>query len=457
MRERMTDPASYHDLRFPELPAFRPSAPALETLGNGLRVYCMEDHEIPLVSVRVSIRTGSVWESADRVGLASVLAQSIRSGGSAATPGDALDDELGALAAMLQVSIGGTSGAAFATCLREKLPRVLELLAEVLRTPALPEDRIELARSALRTGIARRNDQIGQVAQRAFQIALFGETSPFAREPELETVGAITREDLRAFHEHSFGADRVAIGLVGDFDPAAARTLVERHFGDWRPALGGLPAVAMDPLPVSGRSVVFQEKSDVNQTNLIVGAPGVRRDDPDWAALRVGSFVFGAGGFSTRLMRKVRTEMGLAYSVGGGFSAEYERRGIFRAACQTKSSTTGLALDTLLREIERLRASPPTAAEVDLARDQIQNAEIFDWDSRAEILGRRMTLDYHGYPPDYLERLNERIRAVGPKDVAAAIERHLDPKHLRIVAVGKSADFDRPLADFGPVTVLDLK
>lgn len=449
-------PDTYRDLKFPPLPKFSPAQPSLTELPNGLRVYLMEDHELPLVTIRALIRGGAAYEPPEKVGLASVVASSMRTGGTKSVPGDALDDELGALAATIDVSFGSLTGGASGTALAEKLPRVLELFADVLRRPAFPEEKIELARSLLRTGISRRNDQIGQMAARAFQIAMYGKASPFAREPEYATVNAISRDDVVRFHDKHVRADRASIGIVGDFDSTKVLAQIRTLFGDWAKAEEPLRKIETDPIALESTRVFYAEKLDVNQTNLFLGAPGVRRDDPDWPALRVGSFVLGTGGFSNRLLKKVRTELGLAYSVGGGFSAEYERLGTFRTLCQTKTGSTATAISAILGEIEGILTSPPTDVEVANAKEQIQNAEIFDYDSRAEVLGRRMTLDYHGYPPDHLERTMARIRAVTAAEVHAALRRHLAPKKLAIVAVGKAAGFDRPLSEFGPVTTLDL-
>lgn len=449
-------PVTYKDIQFPALPEFKPAEPIVKDLPNGLRVYFMEDHELPLVRVRAMLRAGSAYEPEEKTGLATICAQVMRTGGTVKNPGDHLDDELGAIAASVDLSMGGFSAAASAGCLSDKLNRVLDIFADVLRNPAFPEDKIELAKSALRTGISRRNDQIGAMAQRAFQIAVYGKNSILAREAEYATVNAVTRADLVKFHNTYFRADRTMIGIVGDFKTAEVLPIIEKLFGDWQKASEPLPKAAADPLPFDGRKVYFSEKNDVNQTNLYISAIGVRRDDPDWPALRVGSFVLGAGGFSSRLLKKVRTEKGLAYSVGGGFGAEYDRVGLFRTVCQTKTQSTADAIQTMLDEIEGMLKNPPSEEEIKLAKDQILNAEVFEYDDKAEVLARRMTLDYYKYPPTYLEDVNRKIRTVSAADVAAALKRKLDTKNLKFVAVGKRDGMDKPLSTFGPVTEIDL-
>lgn len=449
-------PENYINIKFPPLEEFKPSEPVIRTLKNGMKVYLMEDRELPLVRIRAMIRAGTSYEAAEKCGLASICSQVMRTGGTVKNPGDALDDALGSMAASIDLSMGGLSAGASASCLRESLPKIIELLADVLRNPSFPEGKIELAKSALRTGISRRNDQIGTMAQRAFQIAMFGKESVFAREPEYATVNAITRDDLAAYHNTYYRPDRVMLGVVGDFDVEAVAKWIETQFGDWKPSMAVPPKVELDPLPIQGRKVIFAAKDDVNQTNLYIGGLGVRRDDPDLPALRVGSYVLGAGGFSSRMMKKVRTELGLAYSVGAGIGAEYDRPGLFRAACQTKTQSTGQAIKAMLGEIEGILQNPPQDGEIAIAKDQLLNAEVFEYDTKPEVLARRMTLDYYDYPPTFLEDLNRRIREVTGAQIASALNRKLDPKNLTIVAVGRREGMDLPLENFGPVTVVDL-
>src|SRR5262245_61399724 len=139
-------PESYKSLRFPPLEEFEPTQPVVHVLPNGLRIYLMEDHELPIVRMRAMVRAGSTFEPKDKLGLAAVCAQAIRTGGSLINSGDAIDDEFGAMGASLDVTIGGGSGTATASCLSEKLDRVFEVFADVLLHPCFPEDKIELAR-----------------------------------------------------------------------------------------------------------------------------------------------------------------------------------------------------------------------------------------------------------------------------------------------------------------------
>ncbi|MBI3820559.1 MAG: insulinase family protein [Planctomycetes bacterium] len=447
---------SYKNIEFPPLEDFAPEQPVVKTLQNGLRVYFLEDNELPLVRVRASIRAGAAYEPAEKIGLASICAQVMRMGGTLKNPGDALDDELGLLGATLDISMGGVSAGASASCLAEKLLRVLDLFNDILRYPSFPQEKIDLAKSAMRTAISRRNDQIGTMAQRAHQIAMYGRASVFAREPQYATIDSITRDDLLQYHRQYFNASRAMIGFVGDFKTSDIWPTVENYFGNWEVSRAPLAAIDTNPLPVHGRSVYFSEKSDVNQTNLYISGVGTRRDDPDWPALRVASFVLGSGGFSSRLLRKVRTELGLAYSVGGGFGAEYDRVGLFRTACQTKTQSTAQAIEAMLGEIEGLIRNPPDRDEIASAQDQILNAEVFEYDTKPEVLARRMTLDYYNYPPAFLQDVNRRVRTITPESVAAAIRRKLNPENLKIVAVGNRDGFDKPLANFGPVTEIDL-
>lgn len=447
---------SYQELQFPPLERFAPPKAAVATLSNGTKVFFLEDHELPLVSLDAFVRAGTIYEPAAKAGLAWLTGETMHTGGSARFPGDEADEIVAALGGDLAISIGSASGSGSVESTSDKFPQLVEMLSDHWFYPIFPEEKMELGKTAMRSAIARRNDQVTQVSQRAFQIAMYGASSPLAREPEYKTVDAISREDLVAFHRSLLGVDRMILGVVGDFSTKEALELLERGFGSAPRSVNPPAPGSTEPLRASARAVTFAQKSDVNQSSIRIGGIGIRRDHPDWPALRLGSSVLGTGGFSSRLRKRIRTELGLAYSVGGGFSAEYDRVGLFQCVCQTKSESTVLATELMFEEIERMLAAPPTVEELKLAREQILNAEVFEYDSSSRILSRRLTLDYYGYPETFLETFMARIATVTPAEVLEAFRRHLDPSKLQIVIVGNEAQFDKPLSTLGPVTMLDL-
>jgi len=446
----------YKDLVYPPLreiviPEVKPI-----DLPNGLALYLLEDRSLPKVEGVMLVRTGSRLEPREKVGLASILGQVLRTGGSTSRTGEEVDRLLENAGASVETQIGVSAGSASVFALKEDLPLVLEILSDLVRNPALPEDKIELAKVQERTSIARRNDDVGEIAGREFAKLLYAD-SPYAGVPEYATIEAITREDLVAFHREYFHPDRVLLGLWGDFDSGEVRELVERHFGSWAKGPGGDPQRDRIP-PVDakkGRTIAFVEKDDVNQTQIRIGHLDGRIDDPDYFALSVMAEILG-GGFSSRLFQTVRTQRGLAYHASARWGAAYDYPGSFSASSSTKSESTVETIRAILEEIERISREPVTEDELRLAKDGILNSFVFNFDGKGEIVGRLMTYDYYGYPRDFLSTYQKSVEQVTVEDVRRAAAKHLDPEELIVLAVGRDDDFDAPLSTLGEVTKIDV-
>ena len=208
----------YTELTFPPLEEVKIPEYQLYQLDNGMTVYLMEDHELPLVSGKAVIRTGGRLEPAEKVGLAELVGVVMRSGGTKQHPPDELNEILEQKAATVETSINTTAGNASFNSLSEDLETVFNLFAEVLRQPAFPADKLELAKQQLRGGIARRNDNPGEIASREFGKLIYGDDSPYARTVEYTTLDNISRDDLVNFSENYFHPERIILGIVGDFE-----------------------------------------------------------------------------------------------------------------------------------------------------------------------------------------------------------------------------------------------
>lgn len=445
----------YQKLRYPPLADLKlPKVERFE-LANGLVVYLVEDHTLPKVEGYALVKTGDRFEPADKVGLAGIVGRVMRTGGSTSRKGEDIDRLLENMGASVETSIDNDSGNASLFTLKENLPQVLEVLADLLRNPAFPQDKLELAQVQERSAIARRNDDVGEIAGREFAKLLYGASSPYARQTEYATIQNVTRDDLVAFHRRYFQPNHTILGLWGDFNAAEVKGLVEQKFGSWPPAASG-PALALPEVPKEWKgSINFIAKDDVNQTNVRLGHLGGRLDDPDYYALNVMSEILG-GGLSSRLFRHIRSDLGLAYAAGSAWAAEYDHPGFFLIRVDTKSQTTVQAIAETLKEVKRLTAEPVSAEELRAAKEGILNSFVFNFDTTGEIVRRLMTYEYFGYPRDFLEKFKANVEKVTAEDVLRAAQAHLKPDQLVILAVGRQQDFDKPLASLGAVNTIDI-
>jgi zinc protease len=447
-----------NELKFPPLPEFKVAKPTRFVLDNGLVVMVMEDHELPLVNVTVRIRTGSLLDPADKVGLGPLAADMLRAGGTTSMKPDALDEFLEGHAASIDTGIGADSGSGSMSALKADVPDVMRVFGDVLRHPAFDPDRLKIAVNELNAAISRKNDEPSGVMSRAFSQVVYGKDSPFAREQTYATVAALTREDLVAWHAKYLQPNRIILGIVGDVTVEEAKALVTKVFGDWKkgpPAAEKFPA----PRPDSPAGVFEAVKDDSTQSFIAIGHQGslVRLTNPaDYYAVEVLNEVL-SGGFTSRLFSSVRTAKGLAYSVSGSVGSHWVRVGPFRMTSSTKVETTAATVDAMITEIKDLEASrPPTDAEVQLAKSGILNSFVFNSDSKAEVLQQQMTFEYYGAPADWLDRYRAAIDKVTTAQVAAAGKKYLHPDKFAIVVVGPEKGLDKPLSTFGTVTKLDM-
>jgi zinc protease len=440
-------------------PALNPiQMPKVEklTLDNGIRLYLLEDHSLPIFKLSVRINTGSYLEPADKVGLAAICGEVMRSGGTSKWTGDEIDQKLEDVGGSVETSIDLAAGNANVNVLSEYSDLGLEVLAEVLRRPVFEDDKVELTRVAQRSGIARRNDDPMTIGRREFRKVIYGAESPYARHTEYATVNSITRDDLVQFHQAWVRPQNIQMAVIGDFNTADIITKIKQHFGDWQKEGAPVPPLPEVKYNFDNR-VFYAEKGDVNQSNCFIGHLGGLVTDPDYAERIVMNNILG-GSFGSRLTNSVRSREGLAYAVFGVYTANIKYPGLFFNFVSTKSETTVKAVKEVIKEIARMQVDPPTPVEMRKAKEGYLNSFVFNFDSRDKILGRLMNYDFYGLPEDFLFKEKEMVEKVTADGVMAAAKKNLRPDALRILVVGKAADFEMPLdqANLGPVTPVDI-
>lgn len=444
----------YKELEYPKLGDIKVPEVKRVTLANGMRLFLLEDHELPLIRVSARIRVGSIYEPADKIGLAAITGTVMRTGGTTSKTGDELDEQLEQIAASVETGIGLNSGSASMSVLKEDVDTGLSILADVLMNPAFREDKIQLAKILHRSAIARRNDNVLAIASREFDKLIYGPESVYARHTEYATIGNITRDDLVAFHKKYYHPNNVMLAACGDFDTSEMIEKIETAFKGWEKAdvqPPKVPEIRYEYRP----TVNVIRKDDVNQSNIYLGHIGGLRNDPDYFALIVMNRVLGSG-FTGRLFKNVRSREGLAYAVFGNYSANYEFPGVFYVGCQTKSQSTVYAIRAMAEEVKKITESEVTDEELALAKESYLNSFVFNFDSKGEIVGRLMTYEYFGYPSDFLQKTKENIEKVTKADVLRVARDHLRSDKMQILAVGRPQDFGEPLSVFGPVHEIDI-
>lgn len=447
-------PKHYTDLTFSELPEIQiPDYQRVE-LDNGMIVYLMEDHELPLVSGRLMTRTGERLEPAEETGLASIVGEVMRTGGTQSHNSDTLNQMLEQRAASVEVSIEKAFSSARFSTLSEDLTDVFSLFAEVLREPAFAQEKIDFAKNQRAGSIARRNDAPDSIGGREFRKLMYGEASPYARVQEYSTLANIDRDDVLQFYQQYFHPNCMILGIVGDFDSAAMLELIKAKFGDWPMKPGAVAPEAPEASQAQTSGIFLVDQPQLTQSTVQIGHVGGQLDDPDIFALLVMNEALNS--FGGRLFNEVRSRQGLAYSVYAVWSARYDYPGLFVSGGQTQSETTAAFISAIKTELQKVRQAPLTDAEIQRAKDAILNSFVFNFDDPSDTLSRLMRYEYYGYPEDYLFRYQNAVKEMTAEKVQAAAQKHVQPDQLVTIVVGNAEAVQPALEGLGSVTPIDV-
>lgn len=445
---------SLKDLKFPPLGAIKIPDVTTVTLPNGMKLFLLEDHELPIVNGAARIRTGNLFDPREKVGLATLTGMTLRTGGTKANTGDQLDSELEDIAASVEADIGETNGSVSFTTLKENTDKVLGIFHDVLTEPQFRQDKIDLAKNELRGGIARRNDDANGINQREFANLIYGKDTPYGWQIEYATLDRISRQDIQDFYQRYFFPSNVMLAVWGDFNTAEMQAKIEKLFADWtvkQPPVPAFPKVREQAAP----GIYLAVKTDVEQTFFALGHMGGELRDKDYPALAVMSDILG-GGFQSRLFQRVRTQMGDAYEIGADWGANYDHPGLFSISGSTKSSTTVETLKAIREEVEKIRTAEVSDQELKTAKESALNSLVFAFDTRAKTLGRLLTYEYFGYPKDFIQQYQKALAAVTKADVLRVARQYLHPENFTTVAVGNPQAFGQPLSAMGTVKDIDL-
>ena len=405
------------------------------TLVNGGTAFVVEDHALPLVNVSVLVRTGSYLDPLGKVGLAALTGSQMRAGGTASSSAADFDEETAFLAAQIGSSIGNTMGQANLNCLTKDFDVAMDLFFDMLRYPRFEQTRLSLAKSLLLQSMERRNDSTRSIEGREWGRLMRGDQH-FSTQPATRvSLESITRDDLEAFHRRYFHPGNFIFAVSGDVDSDKIVETLNTYLADW-PVLSETVPEVPRPLHEPLRGLHAVDKSDVNQGRVSIGHLGVMRENSDRYPLIVMNDILGGGGFSSRLLTRIRSDEGLAYSVGSSFGMGTYYEGVFRVAFQSRSETVARATAIVLEEIERIRNEPVSDDELSNSIASFVDTFTRNFSSPDATVNLFARDEYTGRDPDYLIHYRSRISAVTGRDVLRVAQEYLHPDKLAILVVG---------------------
>jgi zinc protease len=420
----------------PDRIAFKPlsfSPPRAErmTLNNGLVVYILTNHELPLIKITAVIRTGSMYDPPEKEGLAELTGQIMRVGGIEGMTGNALDEALESMAANLTISTHRDSGTLSLSILRNDREKGMELFSRILMKPVFEVEKLTLAKDLKIEELRRITDNPQKLAFREFG-RLIHEGSPRGRLFTANSINRIQRDDLIRFHNRFYHPENVMISISGDINRSEAEALVKQHFGNWQPS-----EMKSEPLPLprpqAGKFFILTK--DLSQSIVIFGWLAPAKKDARSFPFEIIDFIIGSGGFRSRIFQEIRTNQGLAYSAGSFYSAK-NGYGTFGAYTLTKSESTVKVISLLRNIVEEFGKQPLTEKELEATKNSIANSFIFSFTSTDQIALQQLLIEYEDLPEDYLITYRNNINNVNVEDVRKVAGEHLDPKMAIMLIVG---------------------
>ncbi len=435
-------------------PALNLPVPKKFQLGNGLHVFLVEQHSLPIVSANVMVLSGSDQNRPDQPGLASFTAEMLDEGTGKRPPlqiaADA--DQIGA-----SLMAGSSTDYAYvaARTLKKNVDAAFELASDILLNPAFASEEIERIRNDRLTHILQQKDNPNIIGIKVFFDAVYGAAHPYGCMDigTEESNQAITQNLLRSFYEAGYFAPNTALVVAGDIAEAELRELAERYFGGMRAAGndGRTPAVPGKPV----RRIVIVERPDAPQTVLRIGHIGAARSCSDYVALDVMNTALG-GLFSSRINLNLREKNGFTYGASSSFVFR-RGQGPFVIGTSVRTDVTAPAIAEIFHEIDRMRASEVTAEELATAKDSIARALPGMFETTPESASSIGQLFVHNLPLNYYHDLPEQIQSVSAADVRRVAQQYLKPEETVIVAVGDRAKIEPELAklNLGPIEIRD--
>ncbi len=403
-----------------------------EILPNNMVLLHAERKALPIVTIVMAVRAGSVVEPSNKAGLAYLTAALLNEGTNKRTSRQ-ISEAIEFVGGSLSASAGADYTTISLTVLKKDIDLGFDLLSDILMNPAFNDDEIKRKKRITRNWLIQQNEEPGVVASIAFSKTVFGE-HPYARQVQgtIESLDLIARQDIIEFHNVFFAPNNTIISVVGDISRDELKALLNKHLGQWKQKNSVSP-----PLPsISAKNnpTVIKVNKDLTQANIILGHLGISRDNPDYYALSVMNYILGGGGFASRLMDSIRDNKGLAYDVHSYFSAS-KFSGSFQAGLQTKNESANAAIDEVLREIERIKTELVSDKELQDAKSYLTGSFPLRIDSNSKIAGFALAVEFNNLGLDYVDKYPSIINAVTQEDILRVARKYLDANNYVLVVV----------------------
>jgi len=424
-------------IAYPALEIRLPRAEKIE-LQNGMTLFYLPDHELPLVSISALLRAGTMYDPPGKEGVAELTATVMVTGGTKKIKSVEMDQRLDQLAATPSLSMFLDHGSVHFSFFKQDIAESLDLFAQILKEPAFEQERFELGLSLKKADLLRIADNPQRLAFREFNRLLYPD-DPRGRYATAASLHNISRKDLVEYHEKYFFPSNILVTVSGDITREETLRLIGHYLGSWKDARSAIPLLAPPQASAKG---VFVMKKELPQSVVVTGELTISKNHPDYYAFLVLDFIAGSGGFPSRIFTAVRNKEGLAYSAGSFYRARGDY-GVFGTYAFTKTSSTYDALTLIQSILLDISTAGISNSELDWAKKSILNSFIFSFEHPSQIAEQQMIHAFDRLPGDYLLLYRDRINAVTVDDVKRVAKQYLQENKRLTVILGNADQFGK--------------
>ena len=419
-------------------------------LDNGLTVVLAPLHNVPKITVALSLLAGRGTAYKTQPGVAQ-LAGRVANEGTATRTSLQIKQELRSIGGSLTVGVDSDATTLSATSLSDFAPKLLDIVSDVARHPAYPQSEVALAKTNFAQEIEEQRSSPDFLAQEELDKALFGGHPYGFSVPDPAAIKTVTRDSLKTFASTYYVPNNAVLVIVGDFDAATMKSEVAKAFGSWKRV--PLPLAPKLVLPVRDKRQIYViDRPGSVQSTILIGAPAPPRRSADYIPLRTTNMIYG-GAFYSRLTRNIRESKGYTYSP---FSTADLRRaaGAFTAGASVRNEVTGPTILEMLYELDRMRVEPVTAEELQSAKTYSIGGMELELESQASLAGRISTIYIDELSRDFLQTFRDKVAALTPAEVQQSATKYFDTYRSAIVVVGDYKQIKDQIAPFGDVKLI---
>ena len=435
--------------------AFKVPAYQKFILPNGLTIYLMEQHEVPVISLSAIIPAGAIYDG-DKSGLASLTAAGLQYGTKNYSK-TKIEEELDFIGASLNTYANKESAGLSSKFAAKDADKVLPILKEVLVDPVFDQDEFEKERKRVLASLDQAKLSPRNVINAYWDKFIFGDhvyANPVSGSPA--TVGKFIIEDLRDFYKSNYGPQGSAIAIVGDFSYQEMKTRLRALFGGWKKSALAQKALAAQPVKsIQSSRVLLVNKEDARETTLYIGGLGIRRDNPDFVAIDVVNTVFG-GRFTSWLNDELRVNSGLTYGARSGFSP-LKNSGTFSISTFTATKTTQATLDKALQVLDSLHKKGINEKTLTSAKNYVKGQFPPKYETASQLAGLLTQMFWYGFDESYINNFQANVDGLTVAKSKGIINKYFPRDNLQFVLIGKSEDIKKIAEKYGPVVTKEIK